>query len=91
MEELTKSQARMQAINKTREFNRKNYPNVKYISPSQALALFNLSKIILIDVNTQNYFFKEKHITNAINIPIDKISHVRINLPKKKLIGVYCQ
>jgi hypothetical protein len=91
MEELTKSQKRMQAIKKTREFNKKNYPNVQYISSSQALAFFNLGKIILIDVNTRNYFLKEKHIINAINIPIDKMSHVRINLPKKQLIGVYCQ
>jgi len=45
---------------------------------------------IIVDVRTPKEF-REKHITGAINLPIEEIVKGNITLPKDKEIVVYCR
>jgi len=45
---------------------------------------------LIVDVRTPKEF-KQKHISDAINLPIEKIMKGYINLPKDKVLVVYCR
>ena len=45
---------------------------------------------LIVDVRTPKEF-KQKHIPDAINLPIEKIMKGYINLPKNKEIVIYCR
>ena len=45
---------------------------------------------LVIDVRTPEEF-KEKHVQDAINLPIEEIMKGRINLPKDKELVLYCR
>lgn len=44
---------------------------------------------IIVDVRTPESFYK-KHIPMAINLPLEKITENRINLPKNRTLILYC-
>jgi len=45
---------------------------------------------LIIDVRT-NKEYKQRHIANAINIPIEELSRSVSRVPKNRVIVVYCQ
>lgn len=45
---------------------------------------------IIVDVRTPEEF-RERHVKNAINIPLEKIVQGKFTLPKEKEIVVYCR
>ena len=45
---------------------------------------------LIVDVRTPKEF-NEKHISGAINLPIQEIMQGRINIPKDKEIVLYCR
>lgn len=64
----------------------------KYASPDKALEITNSNKKhIIIDVRTTSEY-KNEHIINAINVPLENIENEIEHLADKKdLILVYCK
>lgn len=46
---------------------------------------------MIIHVRSQKEFYKEGHIDNAVNIPIDYLDKMYRGIPKGKEIVVYCR
>ena len=68
-----------------------DYPNVQYISPSDAFALINNENILVLDVREKDAF-NRAHIQNAVAVPIGDLKQ-RLNefeAHKADDIVVYC-
>lgn len=53
------------------------------INPYEAIDIINHKNGVIIDTRTEKHF-KEKHIPNSINIPIEKLNEKNISLKKYK-------
>jgi hypothetical protein len=68
---------------------RKEHPEgINYISAHEALTMFNEGKLHLLDVNSKG-FYEGEHIFGAVNC--EDVTKVKLNFPKKMLIGIYCR
>ena len=68
-----------------------DYPNVKYITPSDAFVLLNNENILVLDVREKDAF-NRAHIQNAIAVPIGDLKQ-RLNefeAHKTDDIVIYC-
>lgn len=63
--------------------------SVTSININDAIARTVAENGILIDVRSQREFL-EGHIPMAINVPLNEIQSGRFNLPKNKLLVLYC-
>ncbi|HYA43306.1 MAG TPA: hypothetical protein VEF34_18540 [Syntrophobacteraceae bacterium] len=78
------------AMEQTREHNRTMYPEVRYITAHQALALFDANRLILIDSDSEGSF-AHLAVVGAINIPAYKLKRTRFDFKRNDVtIGVYC-
>ena len=68
-----------------------DYPNVKYISPSDAFVLINNENILVLDVREKDAF-NRAHIQNAIAVPIGGLKQRLDEFEAHKTddIVVYC-
>lgn len=62
---------------------------VSSIHINEAIARAVSENGIIIDVRTQREFL-EGHIPMAINVPLEEIQSDRFNLPKQRLLVLYC-
>ncbi len=62
---------------------------VASIDINEAIARAVSENGILIDVRSQKEFL-EGHIPMAINVPLNEIQSGRFNLPKRRLLVLYC-
>ena len=62
---------------------------VPHISAYKAYQLYSSGRIFLLDVHYANGKIQSQ-IVGALYLPQNKLQHVKLNIPKKMLIGVFC-
>lgn len=62
---------------------------VPHLGAYEALGLFNSGRIILLDVHREQGKVRSD-IVGAFYIPADKLDHVKLNIPERMFLGVFC-
>lgn len=62
---------------------------VPHLGAHRALDLFKSGQIVLLDVHPGQGKVRSQ-IVGAFYIPVDKLDQIKLNVPEKMLVGVFC-
>jgi len=63
---------------------------VPHISAQAALLLYKRGGLILVDVHPGGENKRRSVIVGALYIPVEKIKHLKFNLPESMSLGLFC-
>ena len=64
--------------------------DAKRITIHEAYAIYKSGKAVLISVDEEEYY-RRIRILGSVNIPLRKLEKVNLNLPKIKILLLYCR